>query len=445
MNIFRLSIKNITAKPLSTGLSLLLLSLGVGLISLMLHLDQHLKAQMNSNIRGIDMVVGAKGSPLQLILSAVFQVDVPTGNIQLSEANRLLKNRLVEYGIPLSYGDSYGGFRIVGTDGRYPENYAMKLQEGRLWGEFMEVTIGAAVARKTGLGIGDRFHGSHGLGEGGHVHDDHAYLITGIFEPSGTVVDQLILTDLQSVWDIHSHHGAHEVADKVREGENEKDHHAHEDKPKENKSHGHQEGHHHGDEANHLQEEAGASHSHEADKEITALLIKFKNPLGMVQLPRLVNEHTNMQAALPKYELAKLFSLMGMATSTLKMVAFIVILVSGISVFISLYLGLRERSYEMALLRTFGASRGQLLGLVFQEGVFIAVAGFLLGLVFSRLGLWVVGWLLKSEYHYEFYPSGPILGEGYLFAVTLAIGFLSALIPAISVYRIDISKSLSDV
>ncbi|QDH81333.1 ABC transporter permease [Echinicola soli] len=424
MNILRLSIKNVIAKPLSTGLSLLLLSLGVGLISLMLHVDQHLKAQLNSNIQGIDMVVGAKGSPLQLILSAVFQVDVPTGNIKLSQANTLLKNRLIDYGIPLSYGDSFKGFRIVGTDGRYPENYAMKLDEGRLWGKSMEVTIGAAVAGKTGLKTGDRFHGSHGLGEGGHVHDDQVYLVTGIFEASGTVVDQLILTGLQSVWDIHSNHGQ------------EKGH--HQDEP-----HGED---HHGDEAihEHVHEKADTSHHQEADREITALLVKFKNPLGMVQLPRMVNENTNMQAALPNYELTKLFSLMGMATTTLNMVAFIVILVSGISVFISLYLGLRERSYEMALLRTYGASRLQLLRLIFQEGVFIAVVGFLLGLFFSRLGLLLVGLLLESEYHYEFSPSGPIIGEGYLFLMTLAIGILSALIPAISVYKIDLSKSLSD-
>jgi len=84
-----------------------LLALGVGIISLMLQIDRHLQSQMTNNIKGIDMVVGAKGSPLQLILSAVFQIDVPTGNISLNEAETLQENRLVEFGIPLSYGDSY--------------------------------------------------------------------------------------------------------------------------------------------------------------------------------------------------------------------------------------------------------------------------------------------------------------------------------------------------
>lgn len=448
MNIIRLSIKNILAKPLSTGLSLLLLSLGVGLISLMLHIDRHLKDQMTANIRGIDMVVGAKGSPLQLILSAVFQVDVPTGNIQLTEANKLVKNRLIDYAIPLSYGDSFEGFRIVGTDERYAENYAMKLASGSWWTGSMEVVLGAEVAAKAGLKIGDRFYGSHGLAEGGHVHEDQSYLVKGIFAPSGSVVDGLILTDLQSVWDIHEAHG-HEEGEAHRphaEGksshheENGPDGHLHEEHEHE-EEHEHTE--HHEHEA-HGHQQGEVDHHHDDDREITALLVKFKNPLGLVQLPRMVNENTNMQAALPSYELTKLFDLMGIATSTLNMVALIVMIVSGISVFISLYLGLKERVQEMALLRTYGASRFQLLSLVFQEGLLIAMVGFMSGLLLSRLGLWIMSLLLQSTYHYGFFHPGLIAGEGYLLLVTLSIGFLSALIPAISVYKIDISTSLSD-
>lgn len=147
------------------------------------------------------MVMGAKWSPLQLILSAVFQVDVPTGNFKLSEAKTLQKNRLVEYGIPLSYGDSYESFRIVGSTHKYPELYSMQLSEGDLWEKSLEVSLGAAVAEKTGLKLGDTFLGSHKLSEGGHVHEDQYYTVIGIFKPSGTVIDQLILTGLESVWD----------------------------------------------------------------------------------------------------------------------------------------------------------------------------------------------------------------------------------------------------
>ena len=456
MNIFKLGIKNVTAKPLSTGLSLLLLSLGVALISLMLHVDRHFKEQMKSNIRGIDMVVGAKGSPLQLILSAVFQVDVPTGNIRLAEANSLLKNPLIDYGIPLSFGDSYESFRIVGTDERYPENYTMQLAEGSLWSQSMEVVIGAAVAEKTGLKLGDKFEGAHGLSEGGHVHEGQDYVVKGIFKPSGSVVDQLILTNLQSVWDIHENH-VHEDAEhhgESQELEGEKDKHAGgnsdhskeqgQDNRRETEDHK-EEG--HGDEyekSHNPKHKGGEDHSHEEDLEITALLVKFRNPLGLVQLPRMVNENTNMQAALPNYELKKLFSLVGLAVSTMDIVAMIVILVSGISVFISLYLSLRDRSYEMALLRTYGASRGQLLSMIFQEGLVVLISGFVLGILLSRLGLMVLSLLLKSAFHYDFLGVGLIWQEGILMLITLMIGFFAALIPAITVYKIDISKSLSD-
>ncbi|REG77539.1 ABC transporter permease [Algoriphagus antarcticus] len=452
MNIGRLSIKNILSKPLSTGLSLVLLSLGVGIISLMLQIDRHLQSQMTNNTRGIDMVVGAKGSPLQLILSAVFQIDVPTGNISLSEAEALQENRLVEFGIPLSYGDSYEGFRIVGTTEKYPELYSAIIAGGSLWKNSLEVTLGSKVAEKTGLQVGDTFLGSHGLSEGGHVHEEKAYVVTGVFEPSGSVIDQLILTGLESVWDIHDSHSAHEeesmnaVSESTDEREDSKQtpdaeqnyeehdaesqHHEQHDPKNSNTAHSKYEDH--------------ADDLHEDDREITAMLIKFRNPMGMVQLPRMVNEKTNMQAALPNYELLKLFSLMGIAVNTLNILALAVMLVSGLSVFISLYLALKERTFEMALLRTYGATRSQLLGMVLLEGLFISILGFLLGMVASSVGLILISILLKSEYLYEFSGAWILIEEWYLAGITLVIGIVASLIPAFKVFNINLSKTLAD-
>lgn len=182
----------------------------------------------------------------------------------------------------------------------------------------------------------------------------------------------------------------------------------------------------------------------EEEREITAMLIKFRSPMGMVRLPRMVNENTNMQAALPNYELLKLFSLMGIATTTLSMVALVVILVSGISVFISLYLSLKSRTYEMALLRTYGASRQQLLGMIFQEGALVALTGYLLGLLLSRGGIFVISVLLKSDYRYNFSDSILLKEEGYLLIITLGIGLLAAFIPAIQVLKINLSKTLAN-
>ena len=403
MNLFKLTWKNILARPLSTLLSLILIMLGVGLITFVLHVKQDFENQMDKNIKGIDMVVGAKGSPLQLILSAVFHIDAPTGNIKLAEAEKLRKNRFVKWAIPLSYGDSYNGYRIVGTDTAYRQLYNARLKTGNLRKSEFEVNLGAKVAENLKLKVGDQFSGSHGLVEGGEAHDHKKYLVAGIFETSNTVLDQLILTSLESVWEVHDH------------ASNEK------------------------------HEETAEDHQDQLppDLEITAMLIKFRNPMGVVQLPRWVNTQTNMQAALPSYELKRLINLMGVGIDTINGVAVVIMIVAGISVFISLFSSLKERQPELALMRSYGASRNQLAITILLEGVFIALSGYLLGLLSSKLGLVVIT---------RFFPQGLTLQssglsftmpEFYLFVIMLTIGLLASLIPVLQAIRLNISETLS--
>ena len=404
MNIFRLSFRNMTSRPLSTTLSLVLLTLGVGMIALLLQVNRHIQEQMENNVRGIDMVVGAKGSPLQLILSAVYHIDAPTGNISLHEAEQLQNNRLVASGIPLSYGDSFEGYRIVGTDYQYPELYKAIVVNGRLWQKPLEVTIGATVAKNLDLNLNDTFTGAHGLAEGGETHEEHAYHVVGILGYTNSVIDQLILTATESVWEVHDH------------------------------------------EEDHSEEEHEESHSEEEheEQEITALLVKFRNPIGIMQIPRMVNENTNMQAAVPAYEISRLFGLIGVGVDTLSTIALVIMAVSGLSVFISLYNALKDRQYEMALMRTYGATRWQLVWLMLQEGLLLTLAGFLLGILFSRLGLYLVSSLMESSYHYAFSGWGWLIEEGWLLATALAIGLLASLLPAIRVFRINISATLAN-
>lgn len=401
MNITRLSLKNIASRPLTTGLSLLLLTLGVGLISLVLQVNKHVEGQLLNNVRGIDMVVGAKGSPLQLILSSVLHVDAPTGNIPLKSTKRFDRNPLVKSTIPLSYGDSYKGHRIVGTTKAYPELYSATVSNGKLWANTMEVTIGASAAAVLNLGIGDTFSGNHGLDAHGEEHAAQPYTVVGVFEPTGTVLDQLLVTNLESVWDVHSH-----------------------------AAHGHNE-----------HDNEGQAHA-EPEREITALLVSFKSPMGLLTIPRSINSDTKMQAALPAYEINRLFGLLGVGIDTLNALALIIMLVSGISVFISLYNALRDRIQEMALMRTYGASRGQLFWLVLLEGIVLSVVGFVLGIVASRLAMVAIGNLAASEYRYQLDGLGPVAEEGWLLLVTLLIGAGAALLPAIKAVRVDISSTL---
>jgi len=401
VNIFKLSVKNIFNKPLSSSISLALLILGVGIISLLLQLNTLIKDQMDNNLRGIDMVVGAKGSPLQLILSSVYHIDSPTGNISLEEAENISKNRMVGSSIKILYGDNYKGFRIVGAEKKFVELYKGVIKEGKDWNNPYEVLVGSKVYEKLNINLGDELISSHGLRETGQSHDEGTFKVVGLLEPSNSVIDQLIITSPQSVWDIHDTHN-------------------HED----------------GDEHEH-------EHEHD-DREITAMLIKFKSPMNIIQFPRQINENTNLQAAVPSYEISRLFKLFGFGIETLSYLAYLIIIVSGFSLFINLFNSMRERKYEMALIRTLGASRFQLSTMIIFESLVLTISGFVLGLLFSRFGVMFVSSLMEESINYNL-NSFKILNEEYwLLGLCILIGVISSLIPAIQVYKMNISKILAD-
>jgi|TARA_B100001094_G_scaffold45759_1_gene40762 putative ABC transport system permease protein len=406
VNIFKLSIKNIFNKPLSSSISLALLVLGVGIISLLLQLNTLIKDQMDNNLRGIDMVVGAKGSPLQLILSSVYHIDSPTGNISLAEAETISNNRMVGSSIKILYGDNYKGFRIVGAEKKFIELYKGVIKEGKDWDNPYEVLVGSKVYEKLKINLGDELISSHGLRETGQSHDEGTFKVVGLLKPSNSVIDQLIITSPQSVWDIHETHDHDE-----HENENENEH----------------------------------EHEHEHDnREITAMLIKFKSPMNIIQFPRQINENTNLQAAVPSYEISRLFKLFGFGIETLSYLAYLIIIVSGFSLFINLFNSMRERKYEMALIRTLGASRFQLSTMIIFESLVLTISGFILGLLFSRFGVMFVSSLMEESINYNL-NSLKILNEEYwLLGLSVLIGVVSSLIPAIQVYKMNISKILAD-
>ena len=431
MNLFVLSWANLKSRPLNTLMSLILLTLGVSIISLLLMLNRQLEGSFTKNLKGIDLVVGAKGSPLQLILASVYHIDNPTGNIPLHEAEELAAHPLIEKTIPMAYGDFYQGYRILGTEVSYPAHYEVSISQGKLWEAPFEVSLGAKVAQRLGLAVGDEFYGQHGAGKNAEVHEGQAYRVVGILEASGTVVDQLILTPIESVWQIHEegHGEAHENGEQ-EEGAEEEEH-------KEEEGHSH--------EGEHIDEEGPSEdHVHEEERDITAMLIKFRSPMGMVMLPRKINEETSMQAALPAIEINRLFGLFAVGIDVLRAIAFAIILISGISVFISLYNSLKERRYEMALMRSLGASRWQLFSLVVLEGLILAALGFLLGILISRAGLLIINRAVASGYHYDLQGNLFLVEEVYLFGATLLVGLLAAALPAWQAFRLNISQTLAE-
>jgi putative ABC transport system permease protein len=412
--------KNLWFKKGNLLLSLLLYMLGTSIISLLLLVQHGIGKKLDRDLQNIDMVVGAKGSPLQLVLSAVYHADAPTGNISYQKLQEATRGPLVEQVIPLAYGDTYQGYRILGTTTDYLKKYGGELASGQLFTQNLQAVLGSKVTEISGLSLQAKFHGTHG--EAGETHEEQNYVVSGILKPSGTVLDYLILTNIETVWTVHHHEEAPARKDSTADAEPEAHH--HDDEP-------HDEAHNH------------AAGHHDEDMEITAALIKFRSPMAVISFPRIINAQTNFQAVNPTLEINRLQGLMNLGASTLQSVALAIMVVSIISVFVVLYTRLRERRYELALMRTMGAGRSLLAGLLLAEGVLLALAGTVLGLLLSRLALWFISRTdqVTSQIPFTF---GPLPAEGLLLAAALAAGLLAALLPAVKAYRLNISETLSN-
>ena len=433
MNIRQVAWKNLIYNPFNTSLSILLMTFGVAIMSLILILNNQLDKNLKNNLRGIDMVIGAKGSPLQLIFSSIYHLDNPTGNILYGEAKKITTSPIIDFTIPLSFGDSYNGFRIVGSTHEYPNLYEVKLREGRLWKKSMEVVVGSMVAKVNNLKIGDKFFGTHGFGESGHVHDNHSYEVVGILHQSSSIMDNLVLTDIQSVWEVH---------DEVCHDDH--DHHDHDHHDHDHHDHDHHDHDHHDHDHHKKTIKVSNNESIPDQSMVTALLVKFKSPVGLIQLPRKVNETTSLQAAIPIFELNRLTNLLGFGIQTINFIALIIMLVSGLSIFISLYNSLKKRRYEIALMRVHGATKFQVIKLVLIEGITLSFIGTLFGFIVSRLSLYVISILVNQTKMLSSFDYRLLNDEIWLFLISMIIGLLASLIPSILTYRINIPKTLSN-
>lgn len=403
MNLASLSLAYLRARLLNTTLNVLLLALGIATITLLLLTVHQLEERMGRDARGIDLVVGAKGSPMQVILSAIYHLDVPTGNIPWKQAQELASHRMVKKAIPLALADNHKGFRIVGTHHDYVAHYGARLAHGRLWQKPLEAVLGADAASRTGLSLGATFIGAHGMGvrEGEHMHETHLYQVVGVLAPTGSVIDRVILTDVASVWAVHAdQYGIHDV-------------------------------------------ERVAELMSEEEKEYTALLIQYASPLAAAALPRYINQNTEMQAASPAYETARLFAIVGVGVDVLRGFALVLIFSAGLSVFIALYNALLERRYDLAVMRTLGASPGKLMALMLFEGAMLAGLGAVLGLALGHVLTEMLGYALQAAQQVAVTGWTWLPEELWLIVLALGVGVVAALLPAWRAYRTDIAGTLA--
>lgn len=427
MNLLRLSWKNLTFKPLSALLSILLFALSIGLISLLVSLRKQADEQFDNNLAGINLVVGAKGSPLELTLNSMYHVGYATGNIKLGQVKAFFnpKHPIVEDVVPLSVGDSYKGYRIVGTVPKILDWYGASLGAGRLWQHDFEVVIGEEVARENQLKLGDTFKSNHGIideGDENNIEHDDDFTVVGILAPSATVMDQLVLTTNQTYWHSHESHDGSAAPDTTAHAGH--DHAAHE----------------------HTGDHPPASLMDEdPEKEITSLLVRYRNTSSFQALnfPRNLNENTELLAANPAYEISEVRRQFDSGQRILGVLVLAITIVSALSIFIALFSALRERRYELALLRTMGAGRGKLFLLIILEGLMVAVIGYVLGILLSHGILSLMAANISDDFRYSLSPWRFLQEEGWLLLVALFIGFLAAVLPAIQASRTDIAETLT--
>ena len=385
------------SRPLGAALNVLLLSLGLASITFLLLIAHQLGRAFDRDLAGIDVVVGAKGSPMQLILSGVLHIDAPTGNIPLKAVQDLKRNPLVASVIPISLGDNLRGFRIVGTSLDYVKHYQATLAQGALWTQPMQAVLGATTAAKLNLGVGATFVGAHGLGAGGHAHGDSVYTVVGILQPSGSVLDRLVLTDSASVWKVHEDFTALDAEDRK------------------------------------LMEE---------DREVTMALVQYATPMAAMSFPRWVNTTTDMQAAAPALEITRLLKMLGLGTDVLRAFAGVLLLTAALSVFIALWSAVRERRGDLALLRMLGAPPSKVAALLLCEAVWLGLLAAGLGLVLGQGFTAALAWFLQLDN--SLLIGGMVWPPELAVVPCLALGVSvgAAVLPALGAYRVSVLELL---
>ncbi len=213
MTLFLIAWRNLGAKPLQSLLTIAVVATALTMTIVVLLLASGLQNGLTRATEPFDLIVGAKGSPNQLVLNTVFLQDIPVGNIEYDLVGELRANPLVASAIPIGFGDNYRGYRIAGTEaGLFAHRLKpgappwIGLAAGRAFSAPYEAVLGAKTARETGLKVGDQFASSHGVTAGGDTHGDEKFTVVGIMRPVGGPYDQVILVSLDSLWDIHAHH-----------------------------------------------------------------------------------------------------------------------------------------------------------------------------------------------------------------------------------------------
>ena len=419
--IFALAFKSLRNRKFTAVLTVLSIALAVMLLLGVERLRSESRESFAATISGTDLVVGARSSPVHLLLFSVFRIGNATNNIRWESYRTLAQRPEVAWTIPLSLGDSHRGFRVLGTTPEYFEHFRfgrdlrLKLAQGRAFEDRHDAVLGADVAVKRGYKSGDSIVIAHGAGDVSFsLHEEHPFRVTGVLERTGTPVDRTVHVTLEGMDALHAE-AAEDAFDPLAAA-----------------VHGDVDGQEHGAEI-------------KTDRMITAFLVGLKSRGAALSMQRFVNEFSGepLTAILPGAALLEVWEVVGAAEKTLFAVSALVVVVGLSGMLVALLTSLSERRREMAVLRSLGARPMHVFGLILGEAAFLTLLGIALGIAALYLGLLIGQPWLESRLGLFIVVGWPSAYEFELMIVVAAAGVLIGLIPAYRIYRYSLADGMT--
>ncbi|HEY5312132.1 MAG TPA: FtsX-like permease family protein [Pirellulales bacterium] len=475
MSLWKIAWRSMQQRALASTLTGLSMALGVALVVSVLVVYSVISQSFTKGAQGFDLIVGAKGGKLQLVLNTVYHLSTPVENIPYSYYKKFITTGPgnfrpdVGVAIPCCLGDNYRDFRVVGTTPQmfeieYAPGQPYRFSSGRNFEpeHFFEAVVGAVAARETGLKVGDAFKPTHGVtGNTGHTHDP--FTVAGILAPTGTPNDRALFVNIEGFY-LLANHAKPVPHETEHEHGHAADHAAHEHTSRDHKTaaaavdagHAHDEhahdDHEHGEHEHAEHDEHGHDHEHghshaplpENQREVTAILVRAANQFVSPDLYNQINEGQVAQAVYPALEITKLFQgIVGNVERILLVLAGLVIVVAGLGILVSIYNSMSDRRRDIAVMRALGAERRTVLTIVLLESILLALAGGVAGFV---LGHVLIGALSPQIVAQTGVAIGLFAFDQYelmlvplLIVLAAAAGFL----PGLAAYRTDVAKVLS--
>ncbi|NLO73764.1 MAG: ABC transporter permease [candidate division WS1 bacterium] len=431
MSDLKLASLYVRARTLITTLTVISVALGLGLAIIVLLMSHQTQALLTSEVGAWDLVIGAKGSPLQVVLNSLYYMDAPTGNISVDVWRRLERHPAVARILPLNMGDNFFGSPIIGTvpeffAGREAPSGKSLLAAGTMFTQPFEAVVGAEVARRQRLKLGQEIIGAHGWGQTDDLHPQFPYTVVGVLARTGTSLDRAVYTDYRSVWIIHADHDPHQ----------------HQPKGGLEAHHAHEHGHEHAAGPHHEHEEEA---SHDPYAEVTALLVALRQPAARFGLVDSLNRQEKALAVSPVEEISKLdTTFIAPLRGVLLIVAYLVVLVSVMSILISLYLTIHQRRRDLAILRSLGATRGDIFRLITLEAALISGLGVVLGWLFGHGLTAALAPVILERYGLSVQALQLLPGELTVGFSVWVLGILAGLWPAHNACRLRVAESLQE-